>query len=111
MARSAAPVPVEARARLAGLAKLLGEGLAWWGVTAADIAAGYDRPQAIANRVSGASVADGVQYRSRFDNDELCVALFDKADAKIELISEGEPIEKAWTVGSLASHGYRLIEP
>jgi hypothetical protein len=93
------------------LVKLHGAGLAWFGVTAADIAeADYALPQKIANRVHGSFPVDGVQYRSRFDNDELCVALFDRADGKIELVSEGELIEKVWTAGTLATRGYRLIE-
>ena len=55
--------------------------------------------------------ANGHQAKGMPKGSPVYFALRDKADAKIELISEGEPIEKAWTVGSLASHGYRLIEP
>lgn len=91
--------------------KLHGEGLAWFQVTAADIAEGdYAVTQKISNRVYGAFPVDGIQYRSQFDNDELCVALFDRADPKIELVSEGETIDPAWTREILAKRGYRLID-
>jgi hypothetical protein len=93
------------------LAKLHGEGLAWFGVTASQIAeSDYAVPQALSRRIHAAFPIDGIQYRSRFDNDELCVALFDRADARIELIAEGEPIDKAWTRQTLIRRGYRLID-
>jgi hypothetical protein len=94
------------------LAKLHGDGLAWFGVTAAQIAeSDYTVPQNIADRVHRISAVDGLQYRSRFDNDELCAALFERADAKLELVSEDSPIDKAWASRILARRGYRLIEP
>jgi hypothetical protein len=93
------------------LAKLHGEGLAWFGVTAAEIAeADYALPQGLARRVHTTLPADGIQYRSRFDNDELCVALFDRADAKLDLVAQDAPIDKLWTRQVLARRGYRLIE-
>jgi len=93
------------------LAKLHGEGLAWFGVTAAQIAAAdYTLPQGLDRRVHATLPADGIQYRSRFDNDELCVALFDRADAKLDLVAQGAPIDKLWTRQVLARRGYRLIE-
>jgi len=93
------------------LVKLHGEGLAWFEATAADIAeSDYSLPQKLSNRVHGLFPVDGIQYRSRFDNDELCVALFDRADAKIELASEGALIDKTWTTEVLARRGYCLIE-
>jgi len=94
------------------LAKLHGEGLAWFETTAAAIAAdAYATPQAIAARVHAETDLDGVQYRSRFDNDELCVALFERADAAIVLTREGDPIDKAWVKKTLSPRGYHLIEP
>jgi hypothetical protein len=91
------------------LGKLHGEGLAWWGVTAAQIADGdYGIPQGLASRLS--IFVDGIQYRSRFDNDELCVALFDRADEKLELVREGDPIDKPWARQTLARRGYRLVD-
>nr|WP_277949228.1 RES domain-containing protein [Sphingobium sp. LB126] len=53
---------------------------------------------------------DGIQYRSRFDNDELCIALFDRADAAISLDTEGVAIAKDWTRTVLGDRGYTLIE-
>ncbi len=101
------------------LAKLHGEGLAWFETTAAAIAAdvgptgaasAYATPQAIAAHVHGQTALDGIQYRSRFDNDELCVALFERADAALVLNGEGDPIDKAWVKKTLTSRGYKLIE-
>jgi hypothetical protein len=93
------------------LAKLHGEGLAWFGVTAAEIAEGdYTVPQGISQRVHAVFPVDGIQYRSRFDNDQLCVALFDRADAKLELVVEGDSIDKPWASQILSRRGYRLID-
>jgi hypothetical protein len=93
------------------LAKLHGEGLAWFGVTAAQIAeSDYAVPQDLSRRIHAIVPLDGIQYRSRFDNDELCVALFDRADAKLALLAEGDPIDKAWTRQILTRRGYRLID-
>jgi hypothetical protein len=93
------------------LAKLHGEGLAWFEVTAAQIAAGdYTVTQTLALGIEAALPVDGIQYRSRFDNDELCVALFDRADGKLELSSEGEPMDKTWARQILTRRGYRLID-
>jgi hypothetical protein len=93
------------------LAKLHGEGLAWFGVTAAQIAeCDYTVPQGLSRRIQAAFPVDGIQYRSRFDNDELCVALFDRADSKLDLVAQGDPIDKAWARQALTRRGYRLID-
>lgn len=93
------------------LAKLHGEGLAWWEVTAAEIAeADYAVPQGLSLKINAIVPVDGIQYRSRFDNDALCVALFDRADDKIDLVTESEPIDKAWARDVLSNRGYRLID-
>ncbi|MDB5479934.1 MAG: hypothetical protein JWO83_987 [Caulobacteraceae bacterium] len=93
------------------LAKLHGEGLAWFGVMAAQIAeSDYTVPQGLSRRIHAVFPVDGIQYRSRFDNDELCVALFDRADPKLELLAEGDPIDKAWARQTLTRRGYRLID-
>lgn len=93
------------------LVKLHGEGLAWFEVTASEIADGdYTVPQSLARKLHAVFPVDGIQYRSRFDNAELCVALFERADAKLELASEGEPIDKSWTRLVLTQRGYRLID-
>jgi RES domain len=72
--------------------------------------ADYTVPQELSLRIHDGFPVDGVQYRSRFDNDELCVALFDRADAKLELLVEGDRIDKGWARQILARRGYRLIE-
>jgi RES domain len=93
------------------LATLHGAGLAWFEVTAAQIAeSDYTTPQGLSRRIHAIFPVDGIQYRSRFDNDELCVALFDRADPKLELVTEGDPIDKAWARQTLARRGYRLID-
>jgi hypothetical protein len=93
------------------LAKLHGEGLAWFEVTAAQIAeSDYTVPQGLALRINAVFPVDGIEYRSRFDNDQLCIALFDRADGKLELVMEGRPIDKAWARQILARRGYRLID-
>lgn len=93
------------------LAKLHGEGLAWWEVTAAEIAeADYAVPQGLSLKINAVVPVDGIQYRSRFDNDALCIALFDRADNKIDLVGEGESIDKTWAHRVLSSRGYRLID-
>jgi hypothetical protein len=38
------------------------------------------------------------------------VALFDRADAKLGLLADGDRIDKAWVRDILGRRGYRLIE-
>ena len=63
------------------LARFHGPGLVRIGV-GAEVAHGepYDLCQALALEIwQHAAAVDGIQYRSRWDNDRLCVALFDRA--------------------------------
>lgn len=101
------------------LAKVHGPGLAWFRTTSAGVSADFDPvdnpaaygvPQQIAAQVFHDTDLDGIQYRSRFDSDEFCVALFDRADGAISLNSEGNPIPKEWAEKLLCSRGYNLIE-
>lgn len=101
------------------LAKIHGPGLAWFRTTSAGVSADFDPldnpgaysvPQQIAAKVYHGTDLDGIQYRSRFDNDELCIALFDRADDAVTLISEGAPIAKDWAEKLLGGRGYNLIE-
>jgi RES domain len=101
------------------LAKLHGPGLAWFRTTTAGVAAdfdpaikpgAYDTTQRISAMVHSDTKLDGIQYRSRFDNDELCIALFDRADSAIRLATEGMPIEKDWVRKILKPRGYKLVE-
>ncbi len=101
------------------LAKVHGPGLGWFRTTTAGVSADFDPvdnpgayavPQRIAAEIYKSTNLDGIQYRSRFDSDELCVALFDRADAAISLNAEGLPLGKDWTRKLLADRGYTLIE-
>lgn len=101
------------------LADLHGKGLSWQGVTVAEVSADHDgttypgaytKAQAISADVHANTDLDGLAYRSRFDPDQLCVALFDRADHKIELIEEGVPIDRSWVEGLLESHGKAIID-
>lgn len=64
--------------REVSLAQLHGDGLAWHGVTS-DICTGddYEPSQALSLAFQGRSL-DGIAYRSRHNNDQLCYALFDR---------------------------------
>ncbi len=101
------------------LADAHGKGLGWEGVTVAEIAADHDgktypgayaRTQAISATVHATTDLDGVAYRSRLDPDQLCIALFDRADHKIKLIEEGEPIDRAWVDDLLDAHGKHVVD-
>ncbi|AMU93233.1 MAG: RES family NAD+ phosphorylase [Sphingopyxis sp.] len=101
------------------LAKLHGPGLAWFQTTAAGVAAdfdpvtnpgGYDITQRISAIVYTETAFDGIQYRSRFDTDELCIALFERADPAIDLTGENLQIDKGWVRKILKPRGFELIE-
>lgn len=101
------------------LADLHGSGLGWFGVTVAETAADHDGAtypgayadcQAISAMVHADTDLDGVEYRSRFDTDHLCIALFDRADAKVELLREGEPINRAWVDDLLEPRGKHVVD-
>lgn len=101
------------------LAKLHGPGLGWFRTTSAGISADFDpvpnpgayvKPQRISAAVHRDTDLDGIQYRSRFDTDELCVALFERADAAIALQAEGLAIDKDWVKQTLKPRGYKLIK-
>ena len=100
------------------LADLHGPGLSWFGVTISEITADhdeavypgvYDATQAISARVYRETDLDGIQYRSRLDTDEFCIAFFERADAAIDLVNEGSNIERAWVEQLLEPRGRHLI--
>lgn len=111
-----------ARFRLAApllLAGLYGKGISWFGVTIARIAADHDGitypgtyadTQTISALVHEHTGLDGIQYRSRFDPDHLCIALFDRADRKIELVEEDGPISRAWVDDLLQPRGKLVVD-
>jgi hypothetical protein len=101
------------------LADVHGKGLGWHGVTVSEVAADHDgktfpgayaRTQAISAEVYATTDLDGIVYRSRLDPDQLCVALFDRANDKIELIREGELIDRGWVDDLLAGHGKQVVD-
>lgn len=102
------------------LADLHGAGLGWFGVDIAGIAATHDgtawpgayaATQAISALVHGHSDLDGIQYRSRLDTDHFCLALFDRADAALALVEDGQPIDRAWVDALLKPRGRHCIDP
>ena len=102
------------------LADVHGKGLGWEDVTVGEIATDHDgktypgayaKTQAISANVHATTDLDGVAYRSRLDPDQLCVALFDRADHKIELIAKGEPIDRTWVDDLVDAHGKHVVDP
>jgi hypothetical protein len=101
------------------VAQLHGKGLAWFGIQSTDIAEhfdpkthpeGYAKPQEISGLVHVHPNIDGIQYRSRFDNDELCLAIFDRASVALELQSRDTLINRRWAYRILEERGYSLID-
>ena len=101
------------------LADVHGKGLGWEGVSVAEIAADHDgktypgayaRAQAISTEVHATTDLDGIAYRSRLDPDQLCVALFDRADHKIELVEEGQAIARGWVDDLLEPYGKHVVD-
>lgn len=98
------------------LVELHGPGLAWFGITAAQAAADigpaltYEATQRITAIVHGETDLDGIQYRSRFDSDELCVALFDRADRALALETERQPLDRDWAARILSARNFKLID-
>ena len=95
-----------------------GMGFSWEGVTVGQVAADHDgktypgayaKTQAISAEVHATTDLDGIAYRSRLDPDHMCVALFDRADGKIELVEEGAIIDGGWAEHLLEAHGQRVV--
>ena len=101
------------------LADIHGAGLSWFGVSVAQIAAdhdektfpgAYETTQAISALVHEQTILDGIQYRSRLDTDHLCVALFERADAAMELVNEGALIDRTWVDEMLEPRGRHIVD-
>lgn len=69
------------------LAQLRGSGLSWRGVTASVSATvRYAESQKLSARIHGEpSKPAGIEYRCRHDNDQIAVALFDRAKTTLEV--------------------------
>lgn len=91
------------------LAKLYDEGLAWHGTTN-DICAGddYAEPRALARDLYlSFPDLDGIAYRARHNNGEICFALFDRV-APGDLVPVDTHLfahERRWTRKLVADHG------
>jgi hypothetical protein len=57
-----------------------------------------------------AGSCDGIRYRSRFENDLFCIAVFERADDVIDLVGEGRLINRDWCHDMLKPGGYRLLD-
>lgn len=93
------------------LAKLHGSGVSAFGIKPSELTGeDYGECQAISAIVHGDPGCDGIRYRSRFENDLHCLAVFDRADDAIELVGEGRLIDRNWTFDVLAEHRYNLLD-
>ena len=96
-----------------------GKGLSFQGITIADISAdhngeiypgAYAKAQAISAEIDATTDLDGIAYRSRLEPDQICVALFDRADHKIELVVEGKPIDRSLVDNLHEGHGKHIVD-
>jgi len=87
-----------------------GAGLARLGTTA-ELTSGSQDAARVWSRAlwSHPSAPDGVEYRCRHDDDELAVALYDRARASLEEVARaGIRTDRVWFGGVLASYGLAL---
>ncbi|EKX56457.1 hypothetical protein D516_2969 [Rhodobacter sp. AKP1] len=81
------------------LARLHGPGLGVIGATAEVTHGGlpYDAPQAWSKALHDHPARfDGILYRSRHDDDELCLALFDRAEPDIVEVARRPDLDEDW---------------
>lgn len=93
-----AHVKIQVNAPLS-LIQLTGPGLAIVGATAEVTHGGlpYDLPQQWSRALhTHPCKADGIAYRSRHDDDELCFALFDRASTRIAVHTATEDLDQTW---------------
>ena len=91
------------------LAMAHGSGLSYLGVQQADVVSNsYAVPQSISARIYNETKLDGIQYRSRFDSDELCIALFERSSHKVQLLVRDLPIAETIIGEFLRARGKRL---
>lgn len=101
------------------LADVHGKRIIFQGTTVAQVSGDHDgkkypgayaNAQAISAEIHATTDLDGIAYRSRLEPDQLCLALFDRADHKIELVESGLRIDRAWVDDLLESHGKYVID-
>jgi hypothetical protein len=88
------------------LVKLFGNGLARLGATAEVTHGGlpYDLPQSWSSALFAHPLkADGIAYRARHDDDEICYAIFDRAEDRIEEAAREPNLDQDWFY-ELADH-------
>lgn len=84
------------------LVRLHGAGLKRLGVAADTILGPYPICRALALALwSHSDEPDGIAYRSRFDNDEICIALFDRARDGVEIVESAEMMSDWNRIGGL----------
>lgn len=98
--------------RTVKLYPLVGAGVSAHGLSFTDLhGADYRRSWKISAEIHATTVADGILYTSRFDN-QRCIALFDRAaDALAETSTKGVAIGAARATALAHHFGKRFIEP
>jgi hypothetical protein len=92
------------------LAQLYGNGPLNLGVRPGDLMSDDYAPcQALSRQLHDNSTVDGIEYRSRLNSDELCVALFDRAATAIAPAGASMPIPTDVAQTILALHGGSLV--
>lgn len=89
------------------LANLHGPGLAVLGATAeiTSTTQPYDEPQAWSAALHNhPGMFDGIAYRARHDNDEVCYAFFDRSACALTEVNREDMLLKANWFGSLLQH-------
>lgn len=93
------------------LVELHGPGLAVLGATAEVTSSGlpYDLPHAWSKAVHDTwPDADGISYRARHDNDQICFALFDRAESAIAIASQSDNLDADWFYELMDIYGVGL---
>ncbi|GAA4492427.1 RES family NAD+ phosphorylase [Gluconacetobacter tumulicola] len=93
------------------LVELHGPGLAVLGATAEVTSSGlpYDLPQAWSRAVHDAwPDADGISYRARHDNDQICFALFDRTESAIQNAVQENSLDADWFYELMDLYGVGL---
>ncbi len=101
---------IEVRKELT-LIELHGPGAAALGATA-ELTHGplpYDLPQRWSKALHGHPVAaDGLAYRARHNDDEICVAIFDRAAGRIAVAHREADLDADWFHALAVAHGVGL---
>jgi hypothetical protein len=80
--------------------------------TSAISSGAYSRSRAWANALyHHPGAPDGLYYRSRHDDDEMCVALFSRAEAKVRLVDTRPLLDPATQVIEAINHYTVAVQP